>query len=122
MTCRRCSHPGANKSAKTAAGTQHYACKVCGARFTAPKLLEYHKTTPENGERIFALLPEGMSIRAASRLTGAHKTTITNLLLTLGEKCDNLLDCLSGRLRPALVQADEMWTFIQKKERPHDAG
>ena len=66
---------------------------------------------------MFSLLLEGMSVRAASRLTGVHKTTITNLLLTLGEKCDNLLDGFGGHLRPDLVQADELWTFVQKKDR-----
>lgn len=117
MTCRRCEHPGAARDSRTAAGTQRYRCRACGARFSDPKPLNHHRIKPEDAERVFSLLLEGMSVRAASRLTGVHKGTITNLLLTLGEKCDNLLDGFSGHLRPDFVEADELWTFVQKKER-----
>ena len=115
MTCRKCSHPGATKSAKTHAGTQRYRCRTCGARFTGPKPLGHHHLALPDAERVCSLLLEGMSVRAASRLTGVHKTTITRLLVTLGAQCDGLLE--TCRFRPRHVQADEMWTFVQKKER-----
>ena len=38
------------------------------------------------------LLLEGMSVRAISRITGAHQGTILSLLLTVGKKCRNLFD------------------------------
>jgi IS1 family transposase len=58
-----------------------------------------------------------MSVRAISRVTGIHKTTILSLLLTIGAKCATLFDELVTGLRPRYVQADELWTFVQKKQR-----
>lgn len=60
---------------------------------------------------------EGMSIRAISRITGVHKTTILALLLTVGEKGANLFDARVHTMRPPYVQADELWSFVQKKEK-----
>ncbi len=63
------------------------------------------------------LLTEGMSIRAMSRVTGVHKTTILSLLLTVGAKCAELFDERVQSLKPRYAQADEAWTFVQKKQK-----
>jgi IS1 family transposase len=60
---------------------------------------------------------EGVSIRAISRLTDVHKTTILSLLLTVGAKCATLFDERVQNLKPRYVQADEAWTFVQKKQK-----
>ena len=56
-------------------------------------------------------------MRAISRLTGVHKTTILSLLMTLGAKCATLFDERVQNLTPRYVQADEAWTFVQKKQK-----
>jgi IS1 family transposase len=64
-----------------------------------------------------------MSVRAVSRVTGIHKTTILSLLKTVGAKCARLFDAKVQNIRPRFVQADELWTFVHTKEkrvRPHD--
>jgi IS1 family transposase len=55
---------------------------------------------------------EGTSVRAISRLTGLHIETILALMVTAGEKCQRLLDTRIRGLRPHLVQADELHSFI----------
>jgi hypothetical protein len=65
---------------------------------------------------VFQLFTEGMSIRAISRVTGIHKTTILSLLLTVGAKCAELFDSRVHGLKPRYTQADEAWTFVQKSK------
>jgi len=55
---------------------------------------------------------EGTSVRAISRLTGLHIGTILSLMVTAGEKCQRLLDEKVRGLRPRLVQADELHSFV----------
>ena len=55
---------------------------------------------------------EGASIRAISRLTGLHIHTILSIMVTAGQKCQRLLDTKMRGLRPQLVQADELHSFI----------
>ena len=76
-----------------------------------------HTTSLDDAVKVFTLLPEGMSVRAVSRVTGIHKTTILSLLGTVGERCARLFDVNVQNLRPRFVQADELWTFVQKKQK-----
>jgi hypothetical protein len=39
------------------------------------------------------------------------------LLLTVGLKCARLFDAKVRNVRPRYVQADEAWTFVQKKQK-----
>ncbi len=63
------------------------------------------------------LLIEGTSIRAVERITGLHRDTITRLLVLAGERCIALMDTRMRNLRCKHVQADEIWSFIGKKQR-----
>jgi len=63
------------------------------------------------------LMTEGMSIRAISRVTDIHKTTVLALLKTVGDNCARLFDAKVQNMRPRYVQADEAWTFVQKKQQ-----
>src|SRR5438876_1944843 len=66
---------------------------------------------------VAAALVDGVSIRAAERLLGVHRDTIMRFGVTLGEACGQLHDALVRDVRPALIQADELWTFVAKKQR-----
>jgi IS1 family transposase len=107
------------KAGTTKANTQRFRCKDCGAKFTEPKRnpLGHHRISLDEAERVFHLLVEGVSIRAIHRLTGTDKETILSLLMTLGAKCADLFDAMVRNLRPSCVQADELWTFVQKKQK-----
>ena len=119
MTCLTCQRGTATKFGTTAAKTPRYRCRDCGATFTEakPNPLGAHTTSVDDAVKVFTLMTEGMSIRAISRVTGIHKTTILSLLTTVGEHCARLFDEKVQNVRPRFVQADEAWTFVQKKQK-----
>ena len=66
---------------------------------------------------VLNLLLEGCSIRSTARLTGVHKTTIGSLLVAAGAQCQALLDHELHHLACPIIEADEIWTFVRKKQR-----
>ena len=48
---------------------------------------------------------------------GVHKKTIMRMLKGVGKKCLSLLDNKMHNLRYEAIEADEVWTFVRKKER-----
>ena len=46
---------------------------------------------PHKKLAVISALLEGCSVRATSRMTGVHKTTILKVLVEMGEKCENLM-------------------------------
>lgn len=66
--------------------------------------------------RVLACLVEGTSIRATSRLIGVHHNTTRRLALNVGEACERLHDTMIRNVHPALIECDEIWTFVQKKQ------
>lgn len=68
-------------------------------------------------EQVLQLLVEGCSVRSAERISGLHRDTILELLVTAGEKCEKLMGRLIVNVPVKDVQCDEMWGFIQKKEK-----
>jgi IS1 family transposase len=63
------------------------------------------------------LLVEGCSVRGIERITGVHRDTVIDLLLTVGKKCEQLLEEKIQRMSVRDVQVDEVWAFIQMKEK-----
>ena len=57
------------------------------------------------------------SVRATSRQTGVHKTTILSLILKLGEGCRRLHNKLVRGLHVGRVEADEMHAYIHTREQ-----
>lgn len=70
----------------------------------------------EASVRVAAFLVEGASVRAIERQTGVHRDTILRLLLRLGAGCDRLHDRLIRGVYASLVELDEVWCFIAKKQ------
>lgn len=62
-------------------------------------------------------LCEGTSIRATGRIIGSHRDTIMRLGLHVGQGCANLHDKLFRDLAPKVVEVDEVWSFIHKKQK-----
>ena len=65
---------------------------------------------------MLSALLEGCSIRATSRLTGVQKNTITRLMVDAGEYCETLIDRELRNLPCRVIEADEIWTFVRKKQ------
>lgn len=71
----------------------------------------------EAAEQILNLMVEGMIINSIERITGIHHTTILKLLVLADERCEKLLTDKLQNLRVKDVQVDEVWGYVQKKER-----
>jgi transposase-like protein/IS1 family transposase len=120
MTCLRCKHHTAKRFGFYGRKRiQRYRCPGCNATFAEPRQqpLGRHYTDTAKAAQIVTLLLEGVSVRAASRITGVHQGTILSLLLTIGEKSRKLFDTRVRGVRPRFVQADELWTFVHTKEK-----
>jgi IS1 family transposase len=66
---------------------------------------------------ILSALVEGNSIRSTERMTHTHRDTIMRLLVSVGERCQRLLDERLRSFECEHLQVDEIWTFVRKKER-----
>src|SRR5256886_1140122 len=66
---------------------------------------------------VVAALAEGSSIRSIERMTGINRNTIMNLGVRVGQGCAALLDSKMRGLKCNLLQFDEVWGFIGKKQK-----
>jgi len=120
MTCIRCNHSEAKRFGFYGPHKiQRYRCPSCKNTFSEPRQrpLGRHSISTDKAAQIVTLLLEGVSIRAASRITGAHQGTILSLLLTVGDKCRSLFDERVRNVHPRFVQTNELWTFVHTKEK-----
>lgn len=60
---------------------------------------------------------EGNSIRSTERVTETHRDTIMRLMVSVGEQCANLMNDYMRNLSCRRIQVDEIWTYVQKKQR-----
>lgn len=60
---------------------------------------------------------EGNSIRSTERMADTHRDTIMRLMVSVGEGCANLMNEKMRNLSCQLIQVDEIWTYVQKKQR-----
>ncbi len=64
-----------------------------------------------------AALSEGCSIRATERLTDIHRDTIMRLGVRVGEGCAALHDRMMCGLQVPILEFDEVWAYVGKKQR-----
>src|SRR5205085_2213358 len=109
-----CSRFGKNRN-----GSQRFRCVRCGRTYSEEmRRLFGSMLVPEDKAMLaIQLLIEGTSIRSAERITGLHRDTIIRLLVLAGERCIKLLDSQMRNLNLDHVQADEIWTYVAKKNR-----
>jgi IS1 family transposase len=62
-------------------------------------------------------LTEGVSIRATERLTGIHRDTIMRLGVRVGQGCQKIHDSLFCNLNVGVIELDEIWAYVGKKQR-----
>jgi IS1 family transposase len=82
----------------------------------APFRIEDYLREPR-GIMAIQLLVEDCSIRTVERITGLHRDAIMRLLLAAGQRCERLKDALIQDVPARDVQADEIWSFVGKKEK-----
>ena len=118
MTCHNC-EIRAGKYGKDRNGTQRYRCKGCGKTFlqARDKPLGEMRIPMEKAVQALKCLVEGCSIRSTARLTGLEKKTILRLLVLVGKKAERILDSKVRNVDCPLIQADEIWSFVNKKQK-----
>ena len=67
--------------------------------------------------QIISGLVEGNSIRSIERMTDTHRDTVMRLLVEVGDGCARLMDEEMRDLPCRRIQVDEIWAFVQKKQR-----
>lgn len=114
-----CIHERKQKYGKDRKGNQRYKCCLCGQTFGAatPKPLGDMRISMKEATTILGLLVEGMSVRAIERITGTCRKTICDLILVVGENCQQLLESKIKAVPVTDVQVDEIWSFVGMKER-----
>jgi IS1 family transposase len=67
--------------------------------------------------QIISALVEGNSVRATARMVSVEHKTVMRVLLRVGAKCERLMDERMRKLNCKVVQVDEIWTYVAKKEK-----
>jgi IS1 family transposase len=76
-----------------------------------------NRVPAERRTQIINCLVEGNSIRSTERMTETHRDTSIRLLVEVGESCAALMDAQMQRLPYRHIEVDEIWTYVQKKQR-----
>src|SRR5438874_2448270 len=118
MRCPTCQNE-ARRFGKDRHGHQRLQCLDCNKTWTdvPARPLGSMRISIDDAERCLHLLLEGMSVRAAARCSGVNRSTILDLMVMIGERCETML---AGRLKnvPVVdVQCDEIWDFVGMKEK-----
>src|SRR5256885_15143122 len=119
MTCHNCSSLCKKFGKFGPKRIQRWRCKQCKKTFSESqdKPLDDMRISLDRAEMCLKLLLEGMSIRSVQRITGLHQETILNLITLTGERCEKLMrDRIKG-IAVKDVEADEIWGFVQCKNR-----
>lgn len=67
--------------------------------------------------QVVSALVEGSSIRSVERMTGVHRDTIMRLGTRVGTACAAYMDEHMRELDCPLLQLDEIWCYVGKKQR-----
>ena len=73
-------------------------------------------------EQVIHLLLEGCSIRSTERLTGVHRDTIMRLMVRTGNHCDRLMSERIHDVSPSILEVDEAWAYVGKKDKRCSPG
>jgi hypothetical protein len=73
--------------------------------------------TLEKKCRVVAALVDGVSIRATGRMCDHHRDTVMLHGMEIGEACRRLHNVLMQALQVDVLEFDEIWGFIGKKQR-----
>jgi IS1 family transposase len=80
-------------------------------------MFSMNRLSIEKRGQILALMTEGNSLRATSRIVGCSINTVTKLLLDVGEACAEYQDHTLLDLPCKTIEADEIWSFVYSKQR-----
>ena len=98
---------------------QRYKCKDCGCNYTQSTL---SRTPLDTRTYCIRLYLEGVGFRGISRLTGVAHTTVMRWVKKLGDDIERFRED-TGEIEPvSVMELDEMWHFVQKKQTNVGSG
>jgi transposase-like protein/IS1 family transposase len=115
-----CKHEKLTKHGKDRKGQQRWKCGCCGAtvvRDDHQRPLGDMRLEMDKAVMVLKLLLEGMSIRAAERITGVNKDTICDLVLTVGQNAERFMLETIRNVEAKTIELDEIWGFVFCKNR-----
>ncbi len=118
MACAECGRP-CQRFGKHRNGLRRFRCAQCKRTYTEPheRTLGSMYVPAATTNLALQLLLEGNSIRSTERITQLDRNTIMRLLVLAGERCTALLDSRLRDIQPKRIQADELWTYVMKKDK-----
>ena len=118
MTCEACG-AACQRFGKHRNGLQRFRCLTCKKTYTEnhERTLGTMYVTAEKASLALRLLLEGNSLRSTQRITDLDINTIMSLLVKAAERCQSLMDARMQNLTMKHIQIDEIWTYVQKKNR-----
>lgn len=120
INCPSCHSTNIKKNGHTHYGKQNHRCKCCGRQFV---LNNKHTKSEQEKRLIKNALKERISLRGICRIFGVSLTWLQSFAHSLWEQIpDNLgldISLLSKvkKLQVSGIQADELWSFVQKKSQ-----
>ena len=99
--------------------TQKYRCKKCRKMCSEASKRTFGtlRTKPDTILMVLKLLTEGMGVRGTARVTGVHRDTVLRILRHAGGRAHSLMQKKLVDVPVKHVEADEIWTFVQKKSK-----
>jgi transposase-like protein len=118
MTCHNC-QKSAQRHGKDRKGNQRFRCLTCKRSFSEPKEKPLNNMYLPLDKAVLCLqlLVEGSSLRSVERITGVSLRTLLDLLVLAGEKCEQLLDSKLRKVKVKDIQLDEIWAYVEMKEK-----
>jgi transposase-like protein/IS1 family transposase len=115
-----CEHDKLKKHGKDRKGCQRWKCRNCGSTVTRAdheRPLGDMRLDLDKAETILRMLLEGMSLRACERITGVKHGTICDLVLHIGQNCDQFLEATVQGVAAKFIELDEIWGFVFAKQK-----
>jgi IS1 family transposase/transposase-like protein len=118
VTCVDCDIP-CQRFGRHRNGLRRFRCPKCKRTYTEPHRLTLGEMYISQEKMVLAisLLLEGNSVRSTMRITGLDQNTIMKALTLAGERCEKVMGRLIVNVPVKDVQADEIWSFLFKKEK-----
>ena len=119
LYCPSCHSTNIKKNGHTHYGKQNHRCNCCGRQFV---LNNKHTKTEWLKSLIQKSLKERLSLRGICRIFGVSLTWLQSFAHSFWEQTPNDLGLCPkmirkiNRLQVFGIQADELWSFVQKKE------
>ena len=118
MNCPTC-NVQSQRYGRNRRGQQRFHCLRCNTTFIErqPRALGRMILAEDKALFCLQLLVEGNSVRSTERITGVHRDTVLDLLVTVGDRCEHLMQDRIRGLTVRDVECDEVWGFVGMKQK-----